>query len=505
MTTARRLLLAATGIVVALALAALALLARGSGEKPTYLPIARQSSLATWRAPWNGTTSEAAGECGAEPPQRWLVVGWDSAYWNLLLPLVDAGRMPNLESLMKRGAYGDLRTFVPSASPALWTTVATGVSPARHGILHFYHQKPALERWKERLLHLGKLDRRLYANTDRRARALWNLLSDHDRTVVSIGYHNTYPVEEVNGVMISNYFVQRSVSRLMQIPAVAAGEIGSAMAYPTDELPRLERLVREVEGEAPRELRRFVDLDDAGYRRFLAAARRFNGEGDVRPYFLERAWVDDMIKARAAEELLAERHADVTLVHFQGPDWVGHRFLYFHEPEKFAAMHWSAEERRELEAQLPQYRRTLDEFYVASDEELGRLIAAAGEGSGILLLSDHGMEPADSARNPGDHDAGPPGIVVAAGPGIRPGERLEGASLYDILPTLMAAERLPVADDLPGHVLEAAFCPAAWEALQPLARVATYTTERQYSPTLPPPPAVQDEVVRELEALGYLD
>jgi hypothetical protein len=72
---------------------------------------------------------------GARP--RVVIVGLDGADWQVIRPLAEAGRLPAFERLLREGASGILRSMEPSASPSLWTTVATGVSPGRHGIHGF--------------------------------------------------------------------------------------------------------------------------------------------------------------------------------------------------------------------------------------------------------------------------------------------------------------------------------------------------------------------------------
>ena len=98
---------------------------------PTYDPVVATTALASWTAPW----PEAAAAKAAAPPKRWIVIGWDGADWEYVLPLLDAGKLPHLAALMKEGAFGAMRSFKPTWSPVLWTTVATGVDPGRHGIL----------------------------------------------------------------------------------------------------------------------------------------------------------------------------------------------------------------------------------------------------------------------------------------------------------------------------------------------------------------------------------
>ena len=68
---------------------------------------------------------------------RVIVVGWDGADWALLDPLLEAGRLPHLKSLLEKGAQARLETYRPRASPLLWTTIATGLTPPEHGVVDF--------------------------------------------------------------------------------------------------------------------------------------------------------------------------------------------------------------------------------------------------------------------------------------------------------------------------------------------------------------------------------
>ncbi|MDQ6654322.1 MAG: alkaline phosphatase family protein [Verrucomicrobiota bacterium] len=58
--------------------------------------------------------------------QKLLLVGWDAADWQLIHPLMDAGRMPHLKRLVESGVIGNLLTLQPVLSPILWTSIATG-------------------------------------------------------------------------------------------------------------------------------------------------------------------------------------------------------------------------------------------------------------------------------------------------------------------------------------------------------------------------------------------
>jgi arylsulfatase A-like enzyme len=68
---------------------------------------------------------------------RVLVVGVDGGSWNALDPLLAAGELPALASLVARGATAELETVEPVISPVVWTSIATGRSPRAHGVSGF--------------------------------------------------------------------------------------------------------------------------------------------------------------------------------------------------------------------------------------------------------------------------------------------------------------------------------------------------------------------------------
>lgn len=59
--------------------------------------------------------------------------------------LVDAGKMPNVQKLIQRGACREnlhMLGGVPTITPPMWTTIATGCSPSVHGITCYWAQSP---------------------------------------------------------------------------------------------------------------------------------------------------------------------------------------------------------------------------------------------------------------------------------------------------------------------------------------------------------------------------
>ena len=102
------------------------------------------------------------------------------------------------------------------------------------------------------------------------------------------------------------------------------------------------------------------------------------------------------------------------------------------------------------------------------------------------------------------HRYGPPGILLMAGPAIRPATTLEHASIYDVLPTILYLLDLPLPDDGHGSLLTAAIRPEAL-AERVVRHVPTYCgTVTGPRPDIARSEAMDAEQVRKLKALGYL-
>src|ERR687891_262542 len=72
---------------------------------------------------------------------RVLLIGWDGADWRILDPMLEAGLLPNLRSLIDRGARGVLRSTTPNHSWAAWPSFLTGVEPSNHGVYDIFEKE----------------------------------------------------------------------------------------------------------------------------------------------------------------------------------------------------------------------------------------------------------------------------------------------------------------------------------------------------------------------------
>jgi hypothetical protein len=464
---------------------------------PTYEPVFARTALD------DAPRSPGAGDRCDGLPRKWMVFAWDGASWDLVLPLILEGRLPALEGLLREGVRGNLYGFVPSRSPALWTTVATGVSPDVHGIRGFDKRSHMLVRRLERIVRLGRIERELYTNADRRVRALWNLLSENDRSSLVVGFHNSFPAEAIEGMFVSNYLEQTHMARLLRVNSKLPPELAGSLVHPPEALAEVLELERETRRSLEREVARFADYSPEQLRTFLDEAPGPRDEEARLRYLLKQAYFGDTLNARVALAFYPRLQPDLLLLHFQAPDIAGHGYLGFHRPELLDDPLLEAGAVVRLRQEHRTYARTLGAFYEYVDEWLGRLLELRDAGTAVMVLSDHGFEPRLDAEGSGTHDAATPGILVLQGPGLRRGARIEGATLYDILPTLLASVRLPLSRRLEGAPLEKAFCPATWSALDP-TYVDTYEDEPHFQPRIEPPPELEQAVLDRLRSLGYL-
>ena len=156
---------------------------------------------------WNGRRDYQAAA------RRVLIIGLDGATFDVLNPMMEAGRMPRLAEAVQNGAAGVLHSTVPPITPAAWTTFLTGKQPGSHGIIDFERYDPT--------------SNKLEFNSTRcldHVRNLWQILSARGLKVGSINVPMTYPPIKVNGFMISGF----------ETPGPQ-----SEFAYPPDLKPRI--------------------------------------------------------------------------------------------------------------------------------------------------------------------------------------------------------------------------------------------------------------------------
>ena len=443
------------------------------------------------------------------PERKVILIGIDSATWHVMLPLIQAGRLPNLGSLVEKGTAGPLRTFRPTLSPLIWATIITGKSPRKHGIQSFVTLKPAgcrlgipelrprqMSPWvrriyrygglaylKRALLRMGLLTRVPMGSNMRRCKALWNIFSESGRVVAVLNWWSSWPAEEVNGCVIS-----QSVGHLIRNVRAAS----QRDTYPPDLLDQTASFFPNGGDIAADELRRFFEPDEADLRE-IREASVWDEEHPSPLAMLKFDYLTHKYLARASAYCQSHYQPDFLAV-LLSVDAVQHFFWHYMEPQHFRGVDAT---------EVGKFGRVIERYYAYTDELVGGILRQASEDTVVFIVSDHGHGPSGQLPWSGRHDKGQDGVIIAAGPGIRAGAWEEGASVYDVAPTVLAATGLPIARDFDGKPLEEFFTDAFLSA-HPIRVVDTYETERRGSWEVLAG-EVDEEVVARLRGLGYFE
>jgi predicted AlkP superfamily pyrophosphatase or phosphodiesterase len=430
------------------------------------------------------------------------LIAVDGLEWDVVLRLLGEGKLPNIAALMQGGSFGEIESFKPTLSPIIWTTVATGQAPNKHGVEGFIHKD-----------ELGE-DQQLYTARDRKTKAFWNILSDYGLGVHCFGWWITYPVESINGVMVSQTnttAVLRNPRNALWKGTLLAGVEGQVhppeyqnhiMSMLADVDASLDEITREIFGELP------------------FAKTEFSQQMWDQTRWAFRA---DAVYLRAARETVASaKPFDMLAVYIGGPDVSGHRFWRYAYPAEFRYPPSSE--------QLANFGHLIDDYYVHVDESLGEIIAATPAGTTVMIVSDHGMHavnqrqsflPSDppARANSGNHLDAPPGVFIAAGPSIRDARLGDAGSealtldalptvggVLDVLPTLLVLKSLPIGRDLDGRPM-ASVIDGAWLEQHPISIVDTHDDSSwQAARRQRVKEAVdQNERLEQLRSLGYIE
>ena len=387
--------------------------------------------------------------------RRLLVVGIDGAEWDVVEPLVERGRMPNLARLMEEGVYCGLRSLEPKQkSPTIWTTIATGKLPEKHGITDYIHEGTG----------------RLMTSNVRTARTFWDILGEKGWTVTVIGWLVTWPAEPVNGWMVTDYF---------RYPPTADRPLPENLTYP-DELLREVESLRVTRDTVPDEdVARLADLDARPrpdeiqrlpLREMLTEMNAIN-QMDAMVGALRDIVAGDRTFTAVSEYMIERHPTDVCAVYLRGVDTASHKF--------WAAAHPGEVGFEVARSEVAVFGSTVERYYEFADEMLGRILSAFGDDASVIVCSDHGFEGPKPGKLPGGiRDHGPVGVLVMAGKDIRKGGRIPERSVRDIAPTILALFGLPVAEDMDGSVVRDALTEEFLRS-HPVGSVATYETNRE--------------------------
>jgi predicted AlkP superfamily phosphohydrolase/phosphomutase len=375
------------------------------------------------------------GQSTVKPKPRVLVIGVNGMEMDVIRPLILEGKMPNLASVIKRGAYGKLRTVAAPNCPRVYSTLFTSTKPEEHGVSGFI---------------VGGIT----ANTNMlKEEPIWSILSKNDVTVGMANVPATFPVLPVNGYMISGMLTRgkNCEDGVLCAPKLSEVEGGDAV-YP----PALKtELIKNV-GDF------FIDCE-----RMPSAEQLKGHEPEVIDAWLKKVDLIRTQQTQLFDYLLNTHPTEFTWLAQSCEDRAGH-WLYPIAP-------YNAGYNPKINAIRTE---AFPNQYVGFDAVLGSILKHVDDKTYVFIVSDHGIKPLREFEQTDphahmDHEKTTPviakhdfadgddvpGSFFAMGPGIKQGLRLMGfeASVYDLAPTVLHLYGIEPSKQMRGRVLSEIF------------------------------------------------
>lgn len=121
---------------------------------------------------------------------RTIIIGLDGVPFGMIKELVETGVMPNTAKIISQGIFKKMRSSIPEVSSVAWSSMITGKNPAEHNIYGFTDLLP------------NSYQMTFPNFNDLKSPPFWEQL---DGESVIMNVPSTYPVREMNGVLISGF------------------------------------------------------------------------------------------------------------------------------------------------------------------------------------------------------------------------------------------------------------------------------------------------------------
>jgi predicted AlkP superfamily phosphohydrolase/phosphomutase/Tfp pilus assembly protein PilF len=367
-------------------------------------------------------------------PSRVVVFAIDGADWELLSELADDGRIPNIKALTQGGTTASPQTVQPTISPTVWTTVATGLTPDRHGVLDY-------------------TDPMQHSPVDaysRRVPAVWDIANAFARTSHVTNWWTAWPPSSADGVVFDT----------------PVGLNPNAV-FPAEVAPRAQSLVAPLNTVNYDQVHRFLNISPAEYD---AAVNSGNANDPVNIFrgLLAKTWSDHRVAINLYNDARQRgREPLLTMVSYDGTDAVNHLFAPFHPPLREDVS----------EVNYRKYWPAVGNYYAEIDRLIGEWMNVLPKETTVIVVSAYGFRwgknrpheiPSGRAALSDHRNTG---IFIAYGPAVAPSRASHQMSVYDVAPTILGLLGLPKSLEMPGNVATWAF-----RDLQPLTsvRVVSY-------------------------------
>ncbi len=295
----------------------------------------------------------------ASPHPNTFVFGLDAGTWTILDELMANGDLPNLRRLREEGVSGTLRSEIESSSPRVWTTIATGKTPSKHGVVDFFCTQ----------------------NDNLTTRRVWEILQAQGYSVGLFQWLVTWPPDPFDPFVVPAWMARGPETHPAELSFIKELEL----AFQTGEFDQWR-----AQREWPTLLTRLRDWG-VGYLRHglrmptLCAALSQAWTAATSPswelqYGAKRT-LQLLLNGDVYRELYRRHQPDFSAFICYGTDNLAHKFWQYHYPDDFAIPHGAA----------APFANLLTDYYRAADALLGEVLALLPADTTVAVVSDHGF------------------------------------------------------------------------------------------------------------------
>lgn len=374
-----------------------------------------------WRYPLPQSTSKPFPLLGKKVEKKITIIGLEGLSFDLIIPLISEGKLPNFSWLMDNGSSGRLINFSPNEPVTLNASFNSGKFPAKHRQL-------SVSRYR-----------------------LWKMKEEMEivprfilfKQLVRIGFLKISPFQPVSQTKdIWQIFERNRISFVKRDWPYAL------------ENPKLSQKTEKLLGS----LFNITSLSSDDY--FLLAKNAF-------------------IRDCSYEELAAEEknklQPQIFYLLLNGLNTVQTYFYKYSFPQQFGNID---------QEDLDKYGPIIKKYYEFCDGLVGKYLTGLKEDELLVVFSPHGTEPLPLWKrfverllgNPNvsaHHEFAPDGAIFFYGKGIVRGQNMAALQNVDVAPTLLYYLGLPVGRDMDGIVRSPLFA-KEFIAENPVIYISSY-------------------------------
>ncbi len=340
-----------------------------------------------------------------EIDKKVTIIGLEGMSFDVMIPLINEGKLPNFAWLLEEGSWGRLDNFSPTDPVILNSSFNSGKFPSGHRKVSLFKYR-ILKTDQEfevipRFIFFGQLLRtglllRSELDPSWRSDDIWAIFRDNDTPFILKDW------QESQGIINPS---QRAVTRFNHF---------------------------------------FKDLK-------LDTSQMFN--------IVRRAFFDDFEFEDQVTRQRNEIQPKIVYFILNGLNIVERYFYKYTFPDLFGNID---------QDEINRYSAVIEKYYQFYDEIIGRYLASRKEDELLIVYSPHGIEPLPLWKRVVEwiignveisayHELAPEGVVFFNGREILRGNSIQDARLIDIAPTLLHYLGLPIGKDMDGIVVSSIF------------------------------------------------